>query len=238
MMANGTRRPGGRPACAWHRPGRRGHHRLVQLQRDRQRDPARRRDARFRGHPRGRLLHGPAARRGGDHAADEGDHARPPVRPHGRHGSARRDRPRATAWPSSRTPPRRTAPTYRGRRAGQFGPAMFSLYATKNLMTGEGGFATTDDDDVADRLRLFRNHGMEAATTTTSSAPTTSRRTSRPPSGSPSSPASTSGPRAAAAMPRYLTEHLAGYRTPARAGGPRARLAPVHDALSRASGRA
>ncbi len=49
---------------------------------------------------------------------------------------------------------------YRGRRAGQFGPAMFSLYATKNLMTGEGGFATTDDDEVADRLRLYRNHGM------------------------------------------------------------------------------
>ena len=50
--------------------------------------------------------------------------------------------------------------TYHGRRAGQFGPAMFSLYATKNLMTGEGGFATTDDDAVADRIRLFRNHGM------------------------------------------------------------------------------
>ncbi|MCJ7711143.1 MAG: DegT/DnrJ/EryC1/StrS family aminotransferase [Chloroflexi bacterium] len=50
--------------------------------------------------------------------------------------------------------------SYRGKRAGQFGPAMFSLYATKNLMTGEGGFATTDDDGVADRLRLFRNHGM------------------------------------------------------------------------------
>ena len=49
---------------------------------------------------------------------------------------------------------------YRGRKAGQFGPAMFSLYATKNLMTGEGGFATTDDDEIADRLRLFRNHGM------------------------------------------------------------------------------
>jgi len=49
---------------------------------------------------------------------------------------------------------------YRGRKAGQFGPAMFSLYATKNLMTGEGGFATTDDDAVADGLRLFRNHGM------------------------------------------------------------------------------
>jgi dTDP-4-amino-4,6-dideoxygalactose transaminase len=51
-------------------------------------------------------------------------------------------------------------PAYHGKRAGQFGPAMFSLYATKNLMTGEGGFATTDDDGVADRLRLFRNHGM------------------------------------------------------------------------------
>ncbi len=49
---------------------------------------------------------------------------------------------------------------YHGRRAGQFGPAMFSLYATKNLTTGEGGFATTDDDDLADRIRLFRNHGM------------------------------------------------------------------------------
>jgi len=50
--------------------------------------------------------------------------------------------------------------TYRGRRAGSFGPAMFSLYATKNLMTGEGGIATTDDDELADRLRLYRNHGM------------------------------------------------------------------------------
>ncbi len=50
--------------------------------------------------------------------------------------------------------------TYHGRRAGSFGPAMFSLYATKNLMTGEGGVATTDDDDLADRLRLYRNHGM------------------------------------------------------------------------------
>ncbi len=50
--------------------------------------------------------------------------------------------------------------TYRGLKAGQFGPAMFSLYATKNLMTGEGGLATTDDDALADRIRLYRNHGM------------------------------------------------------------------------------
>lgn len=50
---------------------------------------------------------------------------------------------------------------YRGQRAGRFGPAMFSLYATKNLTTGEGGFATTDDAELAERLRLYRNHGME-----------------------------------------------------------------------------
>ena len=49
--------------------------------------------------------------------------------------------------------------SYRGRRAGTFGPAMFSLYATKNLTSGEGGFATTDDDALADRLRLIRSQG-------------------------------------------------------------------------------
>jgi perosamine synthetase len=50
--------------------------------------------------------------------------------------------------------------SYRGKRAGQFGPAMFSLYATKNVTSGEGGMATTDDDSLAERLRLYRNHGM------------------------------------------------------------------------------
>jgi dTDP-4-amino-4,6-dideoxygalactose transaminase len=50
--------------------------------------------------------------------------------------------------------------SYAGRRAGSFGPAMFSLYATKNVMSGEGGMATTDDDGLADRLRMYRNHGM------------------------------------------------------------------------------
>jgi dTDP-4-amino-4,6-dideoxygalactose transaminase len=50
--------------------------------------------------------------------------------------------------------------SYQGRRAGAFGPAMFSLYATKNVMSGEGGMATTDDDALADRIRTYRNHGM------------------------------------------------------------------------------
>lgn len=50
--------------------------------------------------------------------------------------------------------------TYAGRSVGSFGTAAFSLYATKNVMTGEGGMITTDDDAVADRARLLRNHGM------------------------------------------------------------------------------
>jgi perosamine synthetase len=49
---------------------------------------------------------------------------------------------------------------YNGRSAGSFGPAMFSLYATKNVFAGEGGMVTTDDEALADRLRLLRNHGM------------------------------------------------------------------------------
>lgn len=47
-----------------------------------------------------------------------------------------------------------------GRRVGSFGIGSFSFYATKNVSTGEGGAVTTDDDDVADRLRLLRNQGM------------------------------------------------------------------------------
>jgi perosamine synthetase len=50
--------------------------------------------------------------------------------------------------------------TYHDRQVGSFGTAMFSLYATKNIMSGEGGMITTDDDGVADRARLLRNHGM------------------------------------------------------------------------------
>ena len=49
---------------------------------------------------------------------------------------------------------------YGGRAAGSFGTGCFSFYATKNLTTGEGGMVTTDDDGVADRLRLLRNQGM------------------------------------------------------------------------------
>jgi perosamine synthetase len=52
--------------------------------------------------------------------------------------------------------------TYRDRRAGSFGHGGFSLYATKNMTTAEGGFITTDDDELADFVRRYRNQGMRA----------------------------------------------------------------------------
>jgi perosamine synthetase len=45
---------------------------------------------------------------------------------------------------------------------GSFGVGCFSLYATKNIMCGEGGLITTNDEAIADRLRLLRNQGMRA----------------------------------------------------------------------------
>ncbi len=51
--------------------------------------------------------------------------------------------------------------TYRGRPVGSFGTGCFSLYATKNIMSGEGGMITTDDDALAQRCRLLRSHGMQ-----------------------------------------------------------------------------
>jgi perosamine synthetase len=46
---------------------------------------------------------------------------------------------------------------------GSFGTAAFSFYGTKNITCGEGGIVTTNDDDIAQRLRLLRNHGMREA---------------------------------------------------------------------------
>jgi len=51
--------------------------------------------------------------------------------------------------------------TYAGRQAGSFGVGAFSLYATKNITSGEGGMITTDDDALADWLRTFRSQGMK-----------------------------------------------------------------------------
>ena len=52
---------------------------------------------------------------------------------------------------------------YKGRRAGSLGDAAaFSFYFSKNLGAyGEGGFITTNDDDLAHKIRMIRDHGSE-----------------------------------------------------------------------------
>jgi len=47
-----------------------------------------------------------------------------------------------------------------GKMAGSFGnAAMFSFCQNKIITTGEGGMVVTDDEELANRLRLFRSHG-------------------------------------------------------------------------------
>jgi len=46
------------------------------------------------------------------------------------------------------------------KHVGTFGKVgCFSFYATKNMITGEGGMVVTDDDDLANRMRSIKNHG-------------------------------------------------------------------------------
>ena len=52
-----------------------------------------------------------------------------------------------------------------GVSCGAMGDAgCFSFYSNKNMSTGEGGMVTTDDEDLARRIRLLRSHGMTAPT--------------------------------------------------------------------------
>jgi dTDP-4-amino-4,6-dideoxygalactose transaminase len=50
--------------------------------------------------------------------------------------------------------------TYEGKPAGTVADiACWSLYAAKNIGTGEGGMVTTDNDGLAERVRMVRTHG-------------------------------------------------------------------------------
>ena len=51
---------------------------------------------------------------------------------------------------------------YKGRRLGGHGTcATFSFFGNKIITTGEGGMVTTNDRELAARLRLFRGQGMD-----------------------------------------------------------------------------
>lgn len=50
---------------------------------------------------------------------------------------------------------------YKGKKVGTIGDiGCYSFYATKNLVTGEGGMLVTNDGEVASRVRMLSLHGM------------------------------------------------------------------------------
>jgi dTDP-4-amino-4,6-dideoxygalactose transaminase len=52
---------------------------------------------------------------------------------------------------------------YKGKPPGAFSDAAcWSLYASKNMTTGEGGVVTTNDDKVAEVTKMVRTHGERA----------------------------------------------------------------------------
>ena len=51
--------------------------------------------------------------------------------------------------------------SYKGRPVGSLADlSIFSFHPVKAITTGEGGMITTDDADLAERMRMFRNHGI------------------------------------------------------------------------------
>lgn len=51
--------------------------------------------------------------------------------------------------------------TYKKKQTGTLGlMGCFSLYASKVLTSGEGGAIATNDEDLADKLKMIRNHGV------------------------------------------------------------------------------
>ena len=55
---------------------------------------------------------------------------------------------------------------YKGRKAGTLADVTaFSFHPVKHVATGEGGLCLTDDAVLADRMRVFRNHGIRSTAT-------------------------------------------------------------------------
>ena len=54
---------------------------------------------------------------------------------------------------------------YKGRKCGTIGDiGCFSFFANKNLVTGEGGMVVTNNDALAEKIRITRSHGMTTLT--------------------------------------------------------------------------
>lgn len=54
---------------------------------------------------------------------------------------------------------------FKNTKSGNFGEvAAFSLYATKNMMCGEGGLITTNHKEITEKCKMFRHHGQSEKT--------------------------------------------------------------------------
>jgi len=54
--------------------------------------------------------------------------------------------------------------THMGQLAGSFAIGCFSFYPTKNMTTGEGGMLTTNDDELAHKVKALLAHGIDKST--------------------------------------------------------------------------
>lgn len=53
---------------------------------------------------------------------------------------------------------------YKGKKTGSFATGCFSFFPTKNITTGEGGMLTTNDDELAEKVRTLIGHGISSTT--------------------------------------------------------------------------
>ncbi len=108
----------------------------------------------------GPSFHRPGGHRGGHHSQNQGDH---PVHLYGR--IAEIDRINEIAGKNQLFVVEDAAQAHgaqwNGKKAGSLGTAgCFSFYPTKNLgAIGDGGSVITNDDQLAERVKLFRNYG-------------------------------------------------------------------------------
>ena len=131
-------------------------------------------DSGVRRHRAGPLLPDADARRRRDHGADQAScpctctGTRPTM------DGARAAAPTRHGLACSRTPPRPTAPRSTASQVGTFGKfAMFSLYPTKNMTSGEGGMVSTADAERgAHACDCCATRAWSSSTKTSSSAST------------------------------------------------------------------
>jgi perosamine synthetase len=53
---------------------------------------------------------------------------------------------------------------YKGKKTGAFGIGCFSFFPTNNITPGEGGMLTTDDGDLAEKVNIYKGHGISSTT--------------------------------------------------------------------------